>query len=147
MPEIDDVTLGEVFRAVKEIRVNMVSKDENRAVLDAMNARISSVETNLANRAVDAGHDHAELEAASRARNAEVKQLIAENHKDVKLLIEKDSAKHERAIDALKSRSQTLEDEAAKRKSANITQLSLIGVAMIVSLFGSAISKALGLGG
>lgn len=147
MPDVNfnDVSLGEVYRrmvedaernqsALQDIRNNMVSKAENNALLAAQNQRIHAIETNLADKQSEAAHDHAELEANSKARNTEVKNLI-----------EKESADRKAALKEIRDRTTGIEDGNKRRRGEWLLAISVGGIGVVLGLAQQFIGRGIGL--
>lgn len=147
MPDVNfnDVSLGEVYRrmvedaernqvALQDIRNNMVSKAENNALLAAQSQRIHAIESNLADKQSEAAHDHAELEANSKARNIEVKNLL-----------DKEIAERKATIKEMRDRTQQLEDGNKMRKGQWLLAISVGGIGVVLGLFQAFVSRGLGL--
>lgn len=141
----NDVSLGEVYRrmvedaernqiALQDIRNNMVSKAENNALLAAQNQRIHAIESNLADKQSEAAHDHAELEANSKARNTEVKTLI-----------EKESAERKAALKEIRDRTTGIEDGNKRRRGEWLLAISVGGIGVVLGLAQQFIGRGIGL--
>jgi hypothetical protein len=141
----NDVSLGEVYRrlvedadrnqiALQDIRNNMVSKAENNALLAAQNQRIHTIEANLADKQSEAAHDHAELEANSKARNTEMKTLL-----------EKESVERKAALKEMRDRTQGLEDGNKRRRGEWLLAISVGGIGVVLGLAQQFIGRGMGL--
>lgn len=142
--EFGEISLGEVYRRVVEdgnrnqealadIRNNMVSKAENNALLAAQNQRISQIEQSLAQKQADASHEHAELEANSKARNQEMKTLLEKAQVDNKLAVKEQA-----------DRLSSLEEGNKNRRGQWLIAISLAGIGVVLSIFQNVISRGLG---
>ena len=75
-----DVTLGEVFRAVNEVKEQMVTKDAYKAGQDAITQRIDSTEAKISDERVARVQGDADLRAEIKA--ATERQKVIEDRQE-----------------------------------------------------------------